>query len=189
MFEEEEKKEASEGQASGGDGASGEEGELSEEELEELNKKKKKKKMMIIIALVAVLGGGGGAGFMMHKKKQEEAKKAMQKAKKKKKPKKEQIYHDLADILVNLNTGGKGVSFLKLKVTLDLDTKDNLAAIEKHMPRIKDILQLYLRELRPVDLQGSVGLYRLRDEMLLRINKAIHPAYVNDILFRDVLVQ
>ena len=187
MFEEEEKKEASEGQASEG-GEAGGEGELSEEELEELNKKKKKKKMMIIIALVAVLGGGGGGGFMMFQKKQAE-KKAMEEAKKKKKPKKEQIYHDLEDILVNLNTGGKGVSFLKLKVTLDLDSKNNLDAIEKHMPRIKDILQLYLRELRPVDLQGSVGLYRLRDEMLLRINKTIHPAYVNDILFRDVLVQ
>ena len=166
------------------------EGELSEEEIAALEAKKKKKKMMIIIIAVLVLALGGGGGFMMYQKQEAEKKAQMEAEKKKKKViKKEQIYHDLDDILINLNTGGKGVSFLKLKITLDLDSKKNLEAVEKHMPKISDILQFYLRELRPVDLEGSVGLYRLRDEMILRINKTMHPAYINDILFRDVLVQ
>ncbi len=56
-------------------------------------------------------------------------------------------------------------------------------------PKINDVLQMYLRELRPADMQGSVGLYRLKEELLLRINKIVYPSQVNDLLFKEVLVQ
>jgi flagellar FliL protein len=57
------------------------------------------------------------------------------------------------------------------------------------MPKISDVFQMYLRELRPADMQGSVGLYRLKEELLLRVNKIVYPAQVNDLLFKEVLVQ
>jgi flagellar FliL protein len=92
-------------------------------------------------------------------------------------------------MIVNLNTEGKGTSFMKLKVSLEVEGKDNFNALLKFTPKIKDAFQLYLRELRPEDVQGSVGLYKLKEELMIRVNKIIYPAYINDILFKEILVQ
>jgi flagellar FliL protein len=57
------------------------------------------------------------------------------------------------------------------------------------MPRIIDNFQVYLRELRLDDLRGSAGIYRLREELLMRVNTAAQPVHVKDVLFREMLVQ
>jgi len=99
------------------------------------------------------------------------------------------IYLDLQEFLVNLNTSGKQTSFLKLVVTLDIPDMEAKQAVEANMPRIRDSFQVYLRELRTEDLHGSAGLQLLREELLLRINKIITPAKIDDILFKEVIVQ
>lgn len=99
------------------------------------------------------------------------------------------IYYDLEEFIVNLNVGSKRPSFLKMTVSLELPGQSQVPRIEEKMPRIRDTFQVYLRELRQEDLQGSAGLYRLREELLLRVNKIVYPAKVNDILFKEILVQ
>lgn len=148
----------------------------------------KKKKLIVALVVLLVVVAAGIFGFLKIQQKkaadqEAEAHKAASEANN------ELIYLELEDMIVNLNTQGKGVSFLKLKITLELEGKENQEAITKYTPKVKDALQLYLRELKPEDMQGSVGLYRLKDELLLRINKIIYPAHVNDILFKDILVQ
>ena len=98
-------------------------------------------------------------------------------------------YYNLPEFLVNLNTGGKQTSFIKMKVTLETPTDGDLDAIDSYMPRITDSFNTYLREMRSSDLAGSAGLYRLREELLLRVNKTIYPSKVNDILFRELIIQ
>jgi len=99
------------------------------------------------------------------------------------------IYYDLPEFLVNLNTSGKGISFLKLKVTLELPSDEALKQVQEMQPRIVDMFNTYLRELRASDLGGSAGIYRLREELLARINKAVHPQQVNNILIGEMIVQ
>lgn len=98
-------------------------------------------------------------------------------------------YYNLPEFLVNLNTGGKQTSFIKMKVTLEVPTQGDLDAIDSRMPRITDSFNTYLRELRTSDIAGSAGLYRLREELLLRVNKTIYPNKVNDVLFREIIIQ
>lgn len=145
-----------------------------------------KKKKMIMIAAVVVIAVIGIGSFFFFQKHQADLEKEKETAKE---VTNEPVFHDLDEIMVNLNTEGKNVSFMKLKVTLEIEGKENLDIVTKMMPRVRDIFQVYLRELRPIDVQGSVGLYRLREELLLRVNKVIFPAKVKDILFREVLVQ
>ena len=57
------------------------------------------------------------------------------------------------------------------------------------LPRIVDNFQVYLRELRLDDLRGSAGVYRLREELLARVNTAVRPAKIKDVLFKEMLVQ
>lgn len=99
------------------------------------------------------------------------------------------IYYDMEEFIVNLNVGSNRPSFLKMTLSLELPGELHVAPIESKLPRIRDSFQIYLRELRTDDLQGSAGIYRLREELLLRINKIVHPAKVNDILFKEILIQ
>jgi len=99
------------------------------------------------------------------------------------------VFYDLQELLVNLNTGGRKSSFLKIRVSLELVSEDDRAKLDTVMPRIIDNFQTYLRELRIDDLKGSAGMYRLREELLIRVNAAAAPAKIKDVLFKEMLIQ
>lgn len=98
-------------------------------------------------------------------------------------------FFDIPDLLVNLNTNGRQNAFLKVQVALELDATADVETLTSLLPRIVDSFQVYLRELRPEELKGSEGLYRLKEELLLRVNKAAAPVQIRDVLFKSVLVQ
>jgi len=99
------------------------------------------------------------------------------------------IFYDLPDILVTLNTDGRKASYLKLKVSLELHDLNGKERLDAVLPRIIDNFQVYLRELRVEDLEGSAGLLRLKEELLVRVNAAVRPVVVSDVLFKEMLVQ
>ncbi len=99
------------------------------------------------------------------------------------------VFYELPEMLVNINTGGRKSTFLKIKVALELEDEADIPKIEKVMPRVIDNFQVYLRELRIEDLKGSAGMYRLREELLTRVSAAVAPVKVNDVLFKEMLVQ
>jgi flagellar protein FliL len=102
---------------------------------------------------------------------------------------KQTVFYDLPELLVNLNGNGRKASFLKMSISLELENQVDVARLQSVMPRIIDNFQVYLRELRIEDLRGSGGMYRLREELLLRVNAAAAPAKVVDVLFKEMLVQ
>lgn len=99
------------------------------------------------------------------------------------------VFYDLQELLVNLNTGGRKSSFLKIRVSLELENENDRAKLDTVMPRVIDNFQTYLRELRIDDLKGSAGMYRLREELLVRVNAAATPAKIKDVLFKEMLIQ
>ena len=99
------------------------------------------------------------------------------------------IFYDLPELLVNLSTTGRKSTFLKIRIALELEKPEDVPVVERVMPRIVDNFQVYLRELRVEDLKGSAGMYRLREELLKRVGAAIAPAKINDVLFKEMLVQ
>jgi len=99
------------------------------------------------------------------------------------------VFYDLQELLVNLNTGGRKSSFLKIRISLELASARDKAKMDTIMPRVIDNFQAYLRELRLDDLKGSAGMYRLREELLVRVNAAAAPAKIKDVLFKEMLVQ
>lgn len=99
------------------------------------------------------------------------------------------VFYDLPEILVNLNSGGRQTSYLKLRVALELEDPLAVPDLERLVPRVMDNFQIYLRELRPEDVSGSAGLYRIKEELLHRINTAVRPIRVHDVLFKEMIVQ
>lgn len=137
-----------------------------------------------VIALLLVTGGvlyvtGIFDKFVGHK----------EEAAEKPAPAPQTVFYDLPDLLVNLNTAGRKPSFLKLSISLELERGDDLPRLQSVMPRIIDNFQVYLRELRVEDLRGSGGIYRLREELLTRVNAAAAPVKIGDVLFKEMLVQ
>ncbi len=145
---------------------------------------KKSKKLIIILAAVVLLVGGGVGAILSgggDKGEVEETTDLLATP--------QTLYHDMDEFLVNLNNPGTQVSFLKAVITLELPNQLSLNEIQTKMPRIRDMFQVYLRELRSSDLQGSAGLQRLRTELLLRVNSVMEKGKVNNILFKEVIVQ
>ncbi len=96
---------------------------------------------------------------------------------------------DLPDLVANLNVGQRRSAFIKLKAKLELAKPEDVAAVTAAMPRLQDMFTTYLREMRPEELRGSAGTYRLREELIARANIAVQPARVVDVLFVEMLVQ
>ncbi|ANK81644.1 MAG: hypothetical protein TEF_13200 [Rhizobiales bacterium NRL2] len=99
------------------------------------------------------------------------------------------IFYELPDMLVNLNTSGSQPRYLKIKVALEFGDGSIVKRIDRVMPRIVDHFQVYLRELRREDLRGSAGMYRLKEELMIRVNQSVRPARIRDVLFKEMLVQ
>lgn len=145
-----------------------------------------KKKLFIMIgAGVAVLliAGGAAAFFMGVFSPKPPPKDAHAE------PVKTTLYVDLPDMTVNLSSVDGRAAFLKLKVALEVSDKATVDKITPVLPRVLDAFQVYLRELRSSDLDGSAGLYRVKEELQRRINTAIAPSHVDAVLFKEILVQ
>ena len=146
----------------------------------------KKGKLKLIIAAVgflAILGGGAGWFFFMRGGHGEEhhAEAA---------PPKPPSFVEVPDIMVNLaGAPGERVQYLKLRVVLELKEEKQIEAIKPTMPRITDIFQTYVRELRSSDLNGSAGVFRLKEELTKRVNAAVAPVQVSAVLFKEVVIQ
>ena len=96
---------------------------------------------------------------------------------------------DVAEIVANLNAGPRRTAFVRLKARLELSSKSDEAAVQALQPRMQDLFQTYLRDMRPDELRGSAGTYRLREELIARANIALAPARVTEILFVELLIQ
>jgi len=98
------------------------------------------------------------------------------------------VFYTLPDVVVNMQTADGRPSFLKLKLTLELPDHDTADVLNPNMPRLQDMFQVFLRELRPEDLAGSQGGYQLRTEILRRVNLVIAPSRANAVLIEEMLV-
>ncbi|TYC48601.1 flagellar basal body-associated protein FliL [Rhodobacterales bacterium] len=148
----------------------------------------KKKKLILFggIGLVVLLAAGGGAYFFLmgggpspEPNADGEAPQEVQKP---------VVFYDLPEMTVNLATDGRS-TYLKVRIALEVEDRAMVDQITPYLPRILDAFQIYLRELRPADLEGSAGLFRLKEELLRRINLSVYPAKVEGVLFKEILVQ
>lgn len=96
---------------------------------------------------------------------------------------------EMPELIANLNAGPRRTAFVKIKPRLELVRAEDEVAVKAAMPRLLDLFQTYLREIRPEELRGSIGSYRLREELLARANIAVAPVHVVDVLFPEMLVQ
>ncbi|MDE1148121.1 MAG: flagellar basal body-associated FliL family protein [Azospirillaceae bacterium] len=167
----------------------------SEQELPRKKFSGKKIVMFVVVPLllIALIAGGlifsGLLDGLLGKKKAEEAVETPAPAEEAYDPKAPPVFASIGELLINLQTNERRPAFLKLKIQVELYKAEDTPKFTAAMPRIIDTFQTYLRELRLDDLKGSAGIYRLREELLQRVNAAAAPVRVRDVLFEEILVQ
>ncbi len=150
-------------------------------------KKGGRKKLLVLALPVLLLAGGAGLWFsgvipnLLGAKHAPDAADAAAHA--------APVFVELPEMVANLNVGGHRTSFIKLKARLELAKASDIVSFTEAQPRIIDLFQTYLREVRPEELRGSAGTYRLREELIARASIAAAPAKVVDVLFTEMLVQ
>jgi flagellar FliL protein len=146
-------------------------------------KRKLPLKLIVIAAAALLVIGGATATFFIFTGRNHKEQRAAPSAK-------PVAFYELPDVMVNLaSSGNDRTQYLKIKVVLELPDQTMVAQIQPLLPRVVDAFQTYLRELRITDLEGSAGLFRLRDELGRRVNVAVAPARVNAVLFKEIVVQ
>lgn len=98
-------------------------------------------------------------------------------------------FFTLPDMVVNIQSPDGRPTFLKLKLTLETEDAAVAEQLQAEMPRLQDMFQGFLRELRPEDLAGSAGSFQLRAEILRRVNLIAAPGKVDAVLIEEMLVQ
>ena len=149
---------------------------------EAASKKGKLKLIIAAVGFIAILGGGAGWFFLMRGHGEEVHAEAP--------PPKPPSFIEVPDMLVNLvGAPGERVQYLKVKLVLEIKEEKQVEFIKPSLPRVTDLFQTYLRELRPSDLNGSAGLFRLKEELTKRVNSAVSPNQVSAVLFKEIVVQ
>ena len=145
--------------------------------------KKKPPIMLIAIAGVVVLLLGAGAAYFLlfSGAKPEATDTAVEHT--------QGFIFSLPPMTVNINTNGGPAQFMKLTIALEVANEEVMNEIQPRIAKVIDAFQVYLRELRVSDLEGSAGIYRLKEELRRRVNIAIFPQQVDSILFKEILVQ
>lgn len=189
--------------ADGAEGAEGEDGAAP---------KKKKLPLFVLIGAVAVLvlGGGGAAAFFLFMQPADAEAAPADHAPAKKKEGGDHgggggeeaadlgtvregpdgvTFLTLPDIIVNIQAADGRPTFLKLTLTLEMHDAELAHHLQTESPRLNDMLQTFLRELRPEDLAGSAGSFQLRQEILRRVNLVAAPEEVDAVLIEEMLIQ
>ena len=143
-----------------------------------------KKKLLMIGGAVAVLALGGGGWFFL--KKPTAADQTVAKA-----VKAPAAFVEMKDMMIGITGASQQERqpIIKIKVVLEIADAKTSDEIKPLLPRVEDAFQVFMRELKPSDLEGSAGMYRLKEELLRRVNVTVHPAKVDAVLFKELLVQ
>lgn len=138
--------------------------------------------LFIALPLLLLIGGGVGAFFLLSGGDEDELAEAAA-------PKTPPVFHEMPEFLVNISTETGPARYLKMRVAIEVANAEVLANVEAMMPRVVDGFQVYLRELRPEDLDGSAAIVRMKEELLRRLNLTVEPHVIDDVLFKEVVVQ
>ena len=96
--------------------------------------------------------------------------------------------HELDKFVVNLITK-RGKRYLRVKISLELDSENVLAELEMKKVVLSDTIIDILTARTKQELSTSKGKNRLKDELVTRINSSLIDGFVKNIFFTEFIIQ
>ncbi len=160
-------------------------------------KKKGPNKILVLVIALASLGGGAALPMVMGAGKKE--------GDEEKKPEHPAINVPFGDVTVNLSEE-RGTRYLRLKIVLKLEgpheEEEGVKMLAEFKPAMKTWLISHLSGKANKDVVGTVGVKRLRREIMEEFEKILedeqhahghgdkeHHLVLKDVLFEDYIVQ
>lgn len=94
------------------------------------------------------------------------------------------VFYDLPEIKAQVKTEDGTPAIVAARFSVELSKVEDVAAVEKLLPRITDAVIAHTVELTPAEVEGSAGLYWLREELLYRMNLLTAPVKINNLNFK-----
>lgn len=154
------------------------------------DKKKKIKKILLITTpiIIAIIGAVYFFFFVIKAPKHDNGQEVHQSKEKEKVALESNTYLDVDPITVGLTASGSKKEYLRLDLSLRLNSEAESTAILTKMPIIKDTLITFLRSLRSTDFNSSSSAIYLKEEISKRINKITAPIVIKEVLFQEITV-
>lgn len=113
------------------------------------------------------------------------------------KPVETPIFFDLPEITTSIPKANGKSGFLIVSFTLQLEKENDREIITKLQPTIIDAIQVYISSLRlntlstdsGISLISPLGLEKVRNNLILRINAVIAPIKITTALYRKFVAQ
>jgi len=169
--------------------------ERDEEEKDEKKEKKEKPKspivMILIVFVISILLGGGGVfvwfkfsssphdGSRATATIMEESSDAMDTV---------GTMLPLETFIVNL-ADEEGSKYLKITIELEVESEKVLEEINNKMARIRDSLLILLSSKDFLSIRTVEGKFKLRDEIISRVNSVLRTGKVRTAYFTDLVIQ
>lgn len=151
--------------------------------------------MKIILPLVALLLGGGGGWFAGSKMTASQYK---QKAALEPTAAEGEVTKDpnamvgdmfkIDPFVVNLNEP-RGNRYLKTTIQLEMDSPELRTELERRQAQLQDVILALLTSKSSKELQALEGKFRLREELLSRINALLVNGAVTRVYFTEFVIQ
>lgn len=92
------------------------------------------------------------------------------------------VFYDLPEIKTSVR-GKNGSHELRLKINLEISSIEDLHVIEVLTPKLSDAVLGHVIELNMNEIDGSTGLYWLKEELLYRLNLVASPVKIKNLNF------
>ena len=99
------------------------------------------------------------------------------------------VFVQVPEMTVNMRSIDGSARYLKVRLAIEAQSREEARAIEGRLPLVIDGFQSFLRELRPEDLAGASGTYRIKEELLIRVNTAVALVRARDVLVQELIQQ
>jgi len=99
------------------------------------------------------------------------------------------VFYSLPELTAHLRSSSGKALTVKLKISIELSSVEDIKTVEALLPRINDALLTHITELTPEEISGADGLYNLREELLFRINLLADPVKISNLNFKSFDIQ
>lgn len=157
----------------------------------------KASKLPLIIGIILMLVGAGGGFYAVSSgmlsgplgigpaPKSADAK-AEEKEVREPEPLGDVAFVELEPLVISLSPDAQA-DFLRFRATIEVKGQ-YLADVEKVLPRVQDVMNTYLRALRPEQIEEVGSLIRIRSHLLHRVQVVIGEGRVNDLLIMEFVL-
>jgi len=156
----------------------------------ELKKTKGKRLVLVILGIILIIIAAIAYFFFFdkHQKQDEDAPEKEVVPQEIDQERMQRNFYQMEEFIVNLSSSNNKANFLKMIIVLHLfDPNDRIEVVKKE-PILRDALQVFLKALRNEDLKRPGQLMNLKEEIILRANKILEPLKVQDVLFKEILI-